>query len=50
MLNINERFCHETFDEKGKLLTFEPVVTENFNFAYDVVDEIAKADVYKRQT
>ena len=50
MLNINERFCHETFDEKGKLLTFEPVVPENFNFAYDVVDEIAKADVYKRQT
>ena len=48
MLNINERFCHETFDEKGKLLTFEPVVPENFNFAYDVVDEIAKAEPNRR--
>lgn len=44
MLNINERFCRETFDEKGKLLTFDPVVPENFNFAYDVVDEIAKVE------
>lgn len=48
MLNINERFCRETFDEKGKLLTFDPVVPENFNFAYDVVDEIAKVEPNRR--
>ena len=40
MLNIHQKFCRETFYD-GKLVGFEPVYGENFNFAYDVVDAIA---------
>ena len=41
-------FCKETFDENGVLNTFEPVLAENFNFAYDVVDEIARQEPDRR--
>ena len=39
--NFYQRFCKEGFDKDGVLNFFEPIVPENFNFAYDVVDEIA---------
>lgn len=42
--NFYKQFCTETFDEKGALLSFEPIVPENFNFAYDVVDKIAELE------
>ena len=42
MENFYKRFCREAFDDNGVLCAFEPVVADNFNFAYDV-------DVYKRQ-
>ncbi|MDR0914365.1 MAG: AMP-binding protein [Oscillospiraceae bacterium] len=40
-MNFYKRFCNEVFDEKGllKKLTFK--FEPNFNFAYDVVDELA---------
>lgn len=47
MLNIHQKFCKETFYD-GKLVDFEPVYDKNFNFAYDVVDEIAKAEPDRR--
>lgn len=43
-----QRFCKETFDGKGVLCGFEPVLPDNFNFAYDVVDEIARLDPDRR--
>ncbi len=47
MLNIHQKFCRETFYD-GKLVGFEPVYGENFNFAYDVVDAIAQAEPLRR--
>ncbi len=38
---LYQSFCKETFDANGVLDTFEPVYPANFNFAYDVVDQIA---------
>ncbi|HIY08744.1 MAG TPA: AMP-binding protein [Firmicutes bacterium] len=37
-----QRFCKVGLDRDGVLNYFEPVVPENFNFGYDVVDEIAR--------
>lgn len=47
MLNIHQKYCKETFFD-GQLVKFEPVYGENFNFAYDVLDEIAKAEPDRR--
>lgn len=47
MLNIHQKFCKETFHD-GRLVDFKPVYDENFNFAYDVIDEIAKAEPDRR--
>lgn len=47
MINIHQKFCRETFFD-GKLVDFQPVYGENFNFAYDVIDEIAKAEPDRR--
>ena len=43
-----ERFCDESFDKHGVLKTFRPIYEENFNFAYDVVDEIARLEPNRR--
>lgn len=43
MIQIHQKFCRETFYD-GKLVNFEPVYDSNFNFAYDVVDALAKAE------
>ena len=45
---LYQKYCKETFDEKGCLKTWEPVVPENFNFAYDVVDDIADLEPERR--
>lgn len=42
-----ERFCRETLDENGVLTEFRLTYPENFNFAYDVVDEIADQEPEK---
>ena len=46
--DLYERFCDESFDKHGVLKTFRPVYEENFNFAYDVVDEIARLEPNRR--
>ena len=35
-------FCHETVDDKGILQDFSLDYPENYNFGYDVVDEMAR--------
>lgn len=47
MLNIHQKFCKETF-YNGKLEDLQYVYEDNFNFSYDIVDEIAKAKPNKR--
>ena len=42
------RFCRCTYDKNGVLDTYESVVPEGFNFAYDVVDEIARLEPDRR--
>ena len=42
--NLYQRFCHETFDEQGVLSKFETCYPDDFNFGYDVVDDIAAND------
>lgn len=41
---IYKEFCHEEFDEHGTLKSFSIHCPDNFNFAYDVVDRIARED------
>ena len=41
---IYQKFCKETFNEQGELADLEITCGEHFNFAYDVVDEIAKEE------
>ncbi|MCI8623357.1 MAG: AMP-binding protein [Provencibacterium sp.] len=45
---LYRRYCREGFDEHGVLNSFEPVIPETFNFAYDVVDEIARIEPERR--
>ncbi|MBQ8615680.1 MAG: AMP-binding protein [Clostridia bacterium] len=47
-MSIYKKYCKETFDEEGKLKKFELNYPNNFNFGYDVVDEIAKVSPNKR--
>lgn len=47
MLNIHKRFCKETFHD-GCLVGFTPTYEKNFNFSYDVIDEIAKHEPDRR--
>ncbi len=48
MEHFYQRFCKEGFDQDGVLNYFEPLPADNFNFAYDVVDEIAKEEPERR--
>ncbi len=44
----HKKFCREAFDENGVISGFEAVYEDNFNFAYDVVDEIARMEPDRR--
>jgi acetyl-CoA synthetase len=44
MRNINLRYVEETFDEDGVLSGFSLHYPESFNWAYDIVDDIATAE------
>ena len=44
MRSINERYVTETYDEDGLLKTFDLHYPENYNFGYDIVDDIAVND------
>ena len=48
MLNLNLKFVDEFYDEKGNLVNYKLKCPDNFNFSYDVVDEIAKAEPDRR--
>ncbi|MGN0601462.1 MAG: AMP-binding protein [Oscillospiraceae bacterium] len=40
--NFYKRFVNEEFDENGVLSKFELNLKDNFNFSYDVIDELAE--------
>ena len=42
------RFCDVGFDENGVLNRFTPKYPDNFNFGYDVIDEIAAQEPNRR--
>lgn len=44
MRNINLRYVDEAYDADGLLTRFDVVAPDDFNFAYDVVDDIAMND------
>lgn len=44
MRNINQRYLTESFNSEGQLETFKVNVPEDFNFGYDIVDDIAEND------
>jgi len=44
MRDINLRYVEETYDEDGILTSFTPRCPSDFNFGYDVVDDIAEHD------
>lgn len=48
MSQLYRKFLKETFDENQKLKAVDVCFDENFNFAYDVVDVIAKETPDKR--
>lgn len=48
MRNINLRYVDESYDENGLLKTFKVKYPDNFNFGYDVVDDIAVNDPDRR--
>lgn len=48
MRNINLRYVDETYDENGLLTEYKLHWPENFNFGYDVVDDIAANEPDKR--
>ncbi len=41
MRGINERYIEETLDDDGRLVKLDYRYPDNFNFGYDVVDDIA---------
>ncbi len=48
MRNINERYVEESYGEDGVLNHFDVHYPENFNFGYDVVDDIGVNDPDRR--
>lgn len=48
MRKINERYVDEAYTEDGVLTKFDIKAPESFNFAYDVVDDIAVNDPERR--
>ena len=48
MKDFYKQFCIEEFDEDGVLKHFDVKAPDDFNFAYDVVDQIAKLEPDRR--
>ena len=48
MRNINLRYVDETYDKDGKLTSLKTKCPDNFNFGYDIVDDIAINDPTRR--
>ncbi len=47
MQGLHRKYVNETYDENGMLKTFSLNVPAEFNFGYDVVDEMAKLEPNK---
>ncbi len=47
-MSLYKKFCDEEFDGDGVLKRFSIRYPENYNFGYDVVDEIARAEPDRR--
>ena len=45
-MHVYETYCRETFDEKGRLTQIQLDYPADFNFAYDVVDAMARLAVH----
>lgn len=48
MEELYKKYIHEGFDENGVLNQFDIHCPESFNFAYDIVDEIARQEPDRR--
>ena len=48
MRNINLRYVDETYDEQGLLKTYKTHCPDDFNFGYDIVDDIGINDPKRR--
>jgi acetyl-CoA synthetase len=48
MLNLYRNYVRETVDSAGIITDYDLIVPDTFNFAYDVVDAIAKAEPGRR--
>ncbi|MCI8468784.1 MAG: AMP-binding protein, partial [Eggerthellaceae bacterium] len=48
MRDINLRYVDEAYDDNGLLTKFDVIAPDDFNFAYDVVDDIAVNDPDRR--
>ena len=48
MRNLHKRYVEEAYDSKGVLSDFKVNIPEDFNFGYDVVDDIAANDPDRR--
>ena len=48
MRNLNLRYIEETYGEDGLLTSFKVNCPDEFNFGYDVVDDIAENDPDRR--
>ncbi|MCK9253131.1 MAG: AMP-binding protein [Clostridiales bacterium] len=48
MLNLYRNYVRETVDSAGNITDYDLIVPDTFNFAYDVVDAIAKAEPGRR--
>lgn len=46
--DVHLKYVKEKYDENGDLLDFDFDLPDNFNFAYDIIDEIAKAEPDRR--
>ena len=47
-MSIYKKFFSEELDSNGRIVSFSYHYPSSFNFAYDVVDEIARTDGKKR--
>ena len=48
MLNLHRKYLNETVNDQGEIVTYHLNVPDQFNFAYDVMDEIALAEPDRR--
>ena len=48
MQNLYRRYVREELDESGQVVSYDLMVPESFNFAYDIMDEIAAREPDRR--